>query len=51
MQIKFFDKDIIGKLPTRMGDTFQANFFGGVRTFKVEECYRSFYMARMVDES
>jgi hypothetical protein len=37
MEIKFFAKDVIGKKPTKSGDTFKAKFMGRTATFQVTE--------------
>jgi hypothetical protein len=45
MQMKFFPSDVIGKKPTKVGDTFKAEVFGSQSTFRVEYFNDAFYMA------
>lgn len=45
MQIKFMPKDVIGKKqPTKVGDTFRANFMGHKMKFVVVEYHTTFFM-------
>lgn len=39
MELKFFKKDVIGKLPKKVGDVFVARVLGGQAKFKVVEFY------------
>lgn len=47
MEIKFFAKDVIGKQPQKVGDTFSAKFMGGKRKFKVTALSHGCIMAEM----
>lgn len=47
MEIKFFPRDVVGKKPKKVGDTFKAEFFGGVQKFVVTDYRSDAYMAEM----
>ncbi len=48
--IKFFKKDVIGKVPKQINDKFKAHFFGGTKTFKVVEFSGDSIFAMLVEE-
>lgn len=47
MPIKFFPKDVIGPQPTKVGDKFEATFFGETCTFVVSEFHGTFFFAEL----
>jgi len=50
--ISFFDRDVIGKKPNKIGAKFKAEFFGKICSFRVKEIHSNekgnFYIASLM---
>jgi hypothetical protein len=48
--IKFLPKDVQGKKPKKVGDSFKASFRGKIGTFEVTEWYGDFFFAVLAND-